>query len=162
MVVEAMTTKDIPQVLEIYAEGIQTGDATFTTEVPPAEAWDAAHLQCCRFVAREGAWIAGFVALSPIYSAPAYRGHVELSIYVRARNYRSGIGGALMAAVIAGSEESGIWTLESSIIAGNTASIALHRKYGFREIGRRSCVARDRNGKWRDTVLMERRSEIIV
>ncbi len=58
------------------------------------------------------------------------------------------------------SERNGLWTLQSVIMRNNAASLALHKKCGFREVGYREKMARDRLGEWRDTVLLERRSEL--
>jgi phosphinothricin acetyltransferase len=73
---------------------------------------------------------------------------------------RRGVGGALMRALIEDSERHGVWTLQSSIFPENHASVALHLKHGFREVGRRERIAQH-HGVWRDTVVLERRSRAV-
>lgn len=158
--IDEMKSTDWEQVKNIYLEGIKTGVATFQTEAPVWENWDKGHLNTCRLVARSGNCIAGWVALSPTSGRSCYSGVVEVSIYISEKYKGQGIGTVLLKKVIEQSEESGIWTLYCSIIRENTASIALHKKCGFREIGIREKIAKMDNGIWHDTVLMERRSKV--
>lgn len=159
--IDKMETSDWEQVKEIYLEGVRTGIATFQSEAPDWENWDKGHLNSCRLVARSGNDILGWVALSPTSSRVCYSGVVELSIYIGEKYNGQGIGTALLMNVIKQSEERGIWTLYCSIIRENIASIALHKKCGFREIGIREKIAKMSNGVWHDTVLMERRSKVV-
>jgi len=145
-------------VREIYRKGIELGIATFTYEVPEYDVWDKNHLQICRIVAVMGGKVAGFAALGPMYSAPAYGGAAEVSIYIDPDFKRKGIGKALLNELWKLSAECGIWMLFSSIIQDNTASIELHSCCGFRMIGFREKPAKDINGIWRNTVLMEKRN----
>lgn len=156
--IRGITKEDWPAVTDIWRQGIDAGTATFRTQPTGYDKWAAGHLPFCRLAAVRAGTVVGWTALSPVYSVPAYSGLAELSVYVDAAHRRAGVGGALMAAVVEQSEQNGIWTLESSIIADNTASIALHEHFGFSVIGRRERVARDKWGNWRDTVLMDRRS----
>lgn len=160
-VIEKMKSSDWKQVKDIYLEGIKTGIATFQTEAPTWENWDKGHLNCCRLVACSSNDILGWVALSPTSARDCYRGVVEVSIYVSEKYKGHGIGSALLRNLIAQSEANGIWTLYCSIIRENTASVALHKKCGFREIGIREKIAKMINGVWHDTILMERRSKIV-
>lgn len=149
---------DWPAVREIYQAGIDTGWATFETAAPTAwETWSASKRPDCRLVARaaDGS-ILGWAALSPTSTRPAYAGVCEVSIYIAAEARGRGVGSALMAALITASEQAGIWTLFSSIFPENEASYALHMRHGFRLIGRRERIAQ-RDGIWRDTLLLERR-----
>ncbi len=146
--------------LAIYAEGIATGQATFETNLPDWQQWDAGHLTVCRFVARDGENILGWAALSSVSRRQAYAGVAEVSVYIAAATRGRGVGKALMAKLIEDSEANGFWTLQSSIFPENLASIELHLKHGFRELGRRERVAK-LHGIWRDTVLLERRSQIV-
>ncbi|MGE7694963.1 N-acetyltransferase family protein [Lysinibacillus sp. NPDC094177] len=57
------------------------------------------------------------------------------------------------------SEKEGFWTLQSSVFAINTSSIQLHKKMGFRIVGTREKIAQ-LNGKWHDTVIMEKRNNL--
>jgi len=155
-----MQSRDWEFVRAIYLEGIATGQATFETEAPDWERWDAGHLTQCRLVARNGDGILGWAALSPVSKREVYAGVAEVSLYVTASARGRGLGGALMRALIEASERHHIWTLQSSIFPENHASIALHLNHGFREVGRRERIAR-RHGVWRDTVLLERRSRVV-
>ena len=156
--IEPLTADDWPVVRTIYAEGIATGQATFETDVPDWPAWDAARLACCRLAARRGAVLVGWATLGPVSSRPVYRGVAEVSVYVAAAARGQGIGRALLAALVEASEEAGLWTLQAGIFPENAASLALHRACGFRVVGRREHIARH-HGRWRDTLLLERRSE---
>jgi L-amino acid N-acyltransferase YncA len=159
-VIDSMRPQDWRFVQAIYLEGIATGQATFETEAPDWELWDAGHLPQCRLVARNGDGVLGWAALSPVSKRRVYAGVAEVSVYVAATARGRGVGGALMPALIEASEGAGLWTLQSGIFPENHASVALHLKHGFREVGRRERIAR-RHGVWRDTVLLERRSTVV-
>ena len=156
--IRAMVEKDWASVSEIYKQGIEGGTATFNTECPSYEEWDAGHLQTCRFVYEEDGKVVGWVAISPSSSRCAYKGCVEMSVYVD-QNYRGhGVGTALVKELITQSEKEGFWSIYSAIISINEASIRLHKKCGFREIGYRERIAKDRFGVWQNTTLMEYRA----
>ena len=150
---------DWARVAEIYAEGIATGDATFETVVPDWESWNAARRTEARIVATEGGTVLGFAALSPTSRRPAYAGVAEVMVYVAASARSRGIGSQLMAQLVRASEDAGIWMLQASIFPENLASIRAHERSGFRVVGRRERIGRFHDGRWRDTVMMERRSE---
>ena len=156
-----MTTDDWEQIRAIYLEGVREGNSTFETEAPSSwEAWDEAHLKSPRLVMRSGDdHVLGWAALSPVSKRRVYSGVAELTIYVTQSARGKGIGRALLEALIEASEHAGIWTLQASIFPENIASIELHLKCGFREVGRRESIARLR-GVWRDTILFERRSKV--
>ncbi len=158
--IRSMTEEDGKRVLEIYAQGIRTGNATFETQVPGWDEWDKKHLQHSRFVFRNGNDAVGWAALSPVSAREVYRGVAEVSVYVDPEFGGRGIATALMHAMIESSERNGIWTLFASIFPENTASIRLHEKCGFRRIGTREKIAM-LNGVWRDTAIFERRSSIV-
>ena len=149
------------QVKQIYWEGIETGIATFQTEIPSYEQWDNSHLKFGRFVACNEEKVLGWVALSSTSSRCVYSGVVEISLYIGKDFRGNGIGKALMREAIKQGEEKGIWSFYSAIIEENIASIELHKKCGFREIGTREKIAKLSNGKWSDTVLMEFRSKTV-
>jgi L-amino acid N-acyltransferase YncA len=147
------------QVRQIYLEGISTGNATFETEAPSWEKWDAGHLADCRLVAHDGAKILGWAALSPISSRQVYRGVTEVSVYVAEGARGKGLGKALLRALIESSGHCGIWTLQAGIFPENVGSITLHKSLGFREVGRRERIGKMGN-HWRDVILLERRSAV--
>ena len=158
--IEKMLLEHWPEVRAIYEEGLATGDATFETEAPEWERWDASHLRACRLVALAGGRVAGWAALSPVSARKVYAGVAEVSVYVAADFRGRGVGCALLEALVRESESAGIWTLQASIFPENVASVALHKACGFREVGRRVRVGRLR-GRWRDTILLERRSQAV-
>ena len=151
---------DWPAVEDIYWDGMRGGLATFETEVPSWESWDAGHLRDHRLVADLMGEVVGWAALSPASKRRCYSGVVENSVYVARQAQRLGIGRALLAGLIAGAETAGIWTIQTSIFPENRASLALHERCGFRVVGTRERVAK-RDGIWRDTVFLERRSEVV-
>jgi len=160
MIITQMKEGDWEQVRAIYLEGIATGHATFETQAPAWEQWNASHLPSCRLVERAGDAIRGWAALSPVSSRRVYAGVAEVSVYV-GQNFRGlGIGRALLEALVSASEQNGIWTLQAGIFPENSASLALHKRCGFREVGRRQRVGK-MNGVWRDTILLERRSRVV-
>jgi len=157
--IEAMRATDAPAVLAILAEGIAAGTATFETEVPTWDAWSAAHLEAGRLVARDPAGaVVGWTALGPVSARAVYRGVAEVSVYVAAHARGHGVGRALLRALIEASEAAGMWTLQTSVFPANRASLALLRSVGFREVGVRERIGQH-GDEWRDTVLLERRSQ---
>jgi phosphinothricin acetyltransferase len=152
-----MLPSDWPTVREIYLEGIVTRQATFETEAPKWEAWDASHSLFARLVARHGETVVGWAALSPVSSRKAYAGVAEVSVYITQSQRGLGLGRQLLEALIVASEMAGIWSLQAVMFPENAASVALHRRCGFREVGRRERIGK-LDGVWRDTILLERRS----
>lgn len=159
-VIDNMIEQDWEQVREIYHEGILTRQATFETDLPTRKDWNKGHLNYCRLVARAGETIKGWAALSAVSQRCVYAGVAETSVYV-GENYRGeGVGSALLEALIRASETNGIWTLQAGVFAENSASIQLHKKFGFREVGKRVRIGKLQN-RWRDTLLLERRSNAV-
>ena len=157
LAIAPMTPADWSDVRRIYAEGIATGNATFETDPPPWESWDAAHRKDCRFVARDGNAVVGWAALSRISDRCAYGGVAEVSVYVADAARGRGVGRALLAELVKASEEAGLWTLQAGIFPENAASLAIHHGCGFRTVGIREKLGKMR-GTWRDVALLERRS----
>ena len=159
MEIREVSKDDIEDILEIYLEGISSGISTFQTNAPTSEEWDQEHLADCRFVAINSKnLVVGWIALTPVSGRCVYRGVAEISVYIKEKYRAKGIGTLLLAEVISKSEDLGIWTLQSGIIEENQASISLHKKNGFRIIGYRELIGQDKDGIWRNVVLMERRS----
>jgi len=159
-IIEPVSPADWPQVRAIYEEGILSGNATFETSAPSWEQWDKAHLPFGRLVARSQGAVVGWAALSPVSPRKAYAGVAEASIYVANAAQGKGVGTALQEELNRQSETHGIWTLQGVVFAENIASIALLKKAGFREVGRRERIGQ-LNGRWHDTVLLERRSSVV-
>ena len=155
-----MAASDWEQVRSIYLEGLREGNSTFETEAPSWEAWDEAHHKTPRLVMRAGDRVLGWAALSPVSKRRVYSGVAEVTIYVTQSARGKGIGRALLEALIEESERAGIWTLQASIFPENAASVELHLKCGFREVGQRESIAK-LHGVWRDTILLERRSKLM-
>ena len=147
-------------VARIYAEGIATGHATFETEVPSWERWDASHFADHRLVALAGDEVVGWAALSPVSDRCVYGGVAEESVYVAEEARGGGVGRALLEALIERSEAAGIWTIQTGIFPENEASVRLHERVGFRIVGTRERLGRH-NGVWRDVLFLERRSPIV-
>jgi phosphinothricin acetyltransferase len=157
LLIEAMQPNDWPEVRSIYLEGIATGHATFETEAPSWEDWDASHCHFARLVARESDRIVGWAMLSRVSRRQVYAGVAEVSVYVAGNSRGKGVGRALLKRLICESEENGIWTLQASMFPENAATISLHRACGFHEVGRRERIGK-LDSTWRDTLLLERRS----
>jgi L-amino acid N-acyltransferase YncA len=155
-----MTELHWSAVREIYLQGIATGNATFEQSAPEWNEWDERHLKSCRLVALLDGKVAGWAALSPVSSRCVYGGVAEVSIYVAEEARGCGFGRQLLTALVDASEQNGLWTLQAGIFPENQASVKLHEQAGFRIVGRRErlgCM----NGRWRDIVLMERRSVVV-
>ncbi|MGA9993832.1 MAG: N-acetyltransferase family protein [Pyrinomonadaceae bacterium] len=159
-IIDEMKESDWPAVRAIYTEGIATGQATFETDAPAWERWDASHHAYARLVARAGERVKGWAALSLVSGRAVYKGVAEVSVYVGQEHRGAGVGRALLEALIKASEQNGIWTLQAGVFPENEASVALHKLCGFREVGRRERIGR-LNGAWRDTLLLERRSKVV-
>ena len=155
-----MTNQLWDAVREIYRQGIATGNATFEKSVPDWKQWDERHLPTCRLIARWDRKILGWAALSRVSSRRVYDGVAEVSIYVAEEARGHGIGRELLSALVEASEQNGIWTLQAGILAENAVSIRLHQRGGFRIVGTRERIG-CMDGRWRDTVLMERRSPVV-
>ena len=159
-VIRPLTVADWPAVKAVYEEGIATGDATFETAAPAWADWDQDHLAGHRLVAVLGGRVVGWAALAPVSTRPAYAGVAEASVYVAGAAAGRGVGRALLERLVAGAEAAGIWTVQAGIFPENTASLALHRRCGFRTVGVRERVGR-LDGRWREVVLLERRSPLV-
>jgi L-amino acid N-acyltransferase YncA len=158
--IRELEAEDWPVVAAIFEEGIATGLATFETATPDWPAWDDSHLPGkLRLVAEEGGEPIGFAALAPVSSREAYRGVVENTLYVSERARGRGVGTQLLTELVRRAEEAGIWTIQTSIFPENLPSLAVHMRAGFRVVGRRERIGQLR-GVWRDTLLLERRSNL--
>jgi L-amino acid N-acyltransferase YncA len=157
--IRELRPEDWPAVRAIYEEGIREGDATFETETPSWERWDAAHPEL-RLVAERNGSVVGWAALSPASARHCYRGVGEVSVYVTERARGVGLGRELLALLVERSERAGYWTLTASVFPENEASVRLHKACGFREVGTRERIG-EAGGVWRDVIWLERRSRIV-
>ena len=158
--IRSMTKNDWIQVAEIYRQGIETGNATFESQIPSWDKWDLAHVRSCRVVATIDNIVVGWAALIPVSARKVYAGVGEVSIYISNKYKGLKIGTKLLDRLIEESEKEGFWTLQAGIFPENAASIKLHQNHGFRIIGYREKIGQMK-GIWRDTVLLERRSKKI-
>jgi L-amino acid N-acyltransferase YncA len=146
-----------PEVERIYLEGIATGNATFETGSRGWEAWDLSHLPDLRVVALQEGRVVGWAALVPVSDGCVYGGVAEESVYVSEQARGRGVGRRLLEALILRSEQQGFWTIQTGIFPENEASLRLHEAVGFRVVGVREQIGK-LDGRWRDVVLLERRS----
>jgi L-amino acid N-acyltransferase YncA len=158
--IQPLTADHWPAVRAIYEHGIAGGDATFETTAPGWAAWDRRHLADHRLVATVGGRVGGWAALAPVSERRAYAGVAEASVYVAAAAAGRGVGRALLDRLVADAEAAGIWTVQAGVFPENTASLALHRRCGFRTVGVRERLGK-LGGRWRDVVLLERRSPLV-
>ena len=158
--IRSLKDNDAGAVLEIYRQGLDSGEASFETEPPDWQRWRSKYHAFCRLVYEQEGRIAGWAALAPVSARDCYRGVAEVSIYVATDCRGQGIGNELMAALVEASERHGIWSLYSSIFPENQATLKLHLRNGFREVGIRQRIAQ-RDGRWRDTLILERRSKTV-
>jgi len=160
--IEPLTAADWPDVRRIYAEGIATGDATLEREAPDWSHFDRSHPAECRLVARSGPdGVVGWTALGGYSGRKVYSGVAWESVYVAESARGGGVGRSLLEALIAASEAAGYWTLLAGVLAENVGSLALHERVGFRRIGVQRRLGQDARGRWRDVVLLERRSPVV-
>jgi len=151
---------DWPEVSRIYTEGIATGNATFETDVPSWDEWAGAHRPTPRLVGTVAGEVVAWAAVTPVSSRPVYSGVAEISLYVAEYVRGQGVGSALLTEFVSQADARGIWTLQTSVFPENEASLRLLERSGFRVVGRRERIGQI-DGQWRDTVLLERRSEVI-
>jgi phosphinothricin acetyltransferase len=160
MLVRPMMEADADAVLAIYQAGMDGGNASFDAAAPTWDAFDRGRLPAHRFVAATDEGVQGWIAVSPTSYRECYAGVVEVSVYVAPSAHGRGIGARLLDALITSTEQAGIWTIQAGIFPENVASLRLHERAGFRVVGVRERIGRH-NGRWRDVILLERRSPLI-
>jgi L-amino acid N-acyltransferase YncA len=158
MTIAALLPEHWSAVKTIYEQGIATGHATFQTQAPTWEEWHASHLTHSRFVAIEDNAVIGWAALTPVSSRCVYAGVAEVSVYIAPGHRGQKVGQTLLQALVDSSEQHNLWTLQAGIFPENEASVRIHEKCGFRQLGIREKIGQH-YGVWRDTVLLERRSK---
>ncbi len=155
--IRELTDSDASAILKIYRQGLDGGEASFETEAPDWATWKQKYHHFCRLGWEEHGELLGWATLAPVSARDCYRGVAEVSIYVASEQTGRGIGNRLMAGLVEASEQAGIWSLYSSIFPENRATLSLHARHGFREVGIRERIAQH-NGRWRNTLILERRS----
>jgi L-amino acid N-acyltransferase YncA len=157
--VRLATAADAAAVTEIYNQGIEERSATFETE--PRTVADLARRIAedpRRFpvlIAEDGASVLGWASLGPYRDRQCYAGVGEFSVYIHRNARGRGVGRVLLARLIEAARERGYWKLLSRIFPSNTASLALCRALGFREVGTYEKHGR-LEGRWLDVVIVER------
>jgi L-amino acid N-acyltransferase YncA len=150
---------DLPAALAIYEEGLATRNATFETKLPTARQLRARWVPEMAWVAELRGRVVGWTAVMPVSSRECYAGVGETSVYVAEAARGQGVGKTLLHTQVTEADRAGWWTLQTSIFPENRASLALHHAAGYRTLAVRTRIAQ-LDGVWRDTVLLERRSEI--
>lgn len=161
MKIRSIQPGDWPAVAGIYQQGIDTGNATFETQAPPPDEMATRYLPELQFVAEtDDGRVAGYALLSAVSGRCVYGGVAEVSVYVDPAFQGQGVGRKLLTELIQQSETAGLWTLQAGIFPENEASVGLHLALGFRQVGIRERIGKH-HGVWRNTLLLERRSQLI-
>jgi phosphinothricin acetyltransferase len=160
LTIRPLDVKDWKRVSEIYRQGIETKNATFEKTVPSWVEWNKRYLLSCSLVGELKKEVVGWAAISPVSLRDVYKGVAEVSVYVSSAHWNSGIGKELLFALIDETERRGIWMLQAVMFPENIQSIKLHKSCGFMKVGIRKKIG-FMDGRWRDTVLFERRSTVI-
>jgi phosphinothricin acetyltransferase len=155
--IRTLKESDAAVVLDIYQQGLDSGEASFETRAPQWQVWDKKYHPFGRLIREQDGQVQGWAALAPVSARECYRGVAEVSVYVASNHLGKGVGQDLMAALVEVSEDNGIWSLYSSVFPENKATLRVHLRHGFREVGMRERIAQQ-DGRWRDTMILERRS----
>lgn len=150
------TPEDAAVIARIYNEGIEDRVATFETQ--PRSAGDIRKWFTGRHpivVVEADGQIIAFAATSSYRPRACYAGIAEFAVYAARDARRRGAGRLAMQALIPAAEAAGFWKLVSRVFVENTASRALLRSVGFREVGVYEKHGQ-LDGVWRDVVIVER------
>lgn len=155
------TLSDLPRITEIYNHYVIHTPITFDLEPVSVEdrvGWFHEHSDGHRYrllVASDGGQIVGYAGTSRFRAKRAYDTTVETTIYCASDATGRGIGAALYAALFDAIAGEDINRIVGGVTLPNDASIALHRRFGFREIGIFTGVGRKFNRYW-DVTWFER------
>ena len=165
LTIRAARAADAPQITQIDAACLATGQATFRDVSHDWSSFYAAFGSTVALVATREARVVAWAGVSRPSAREVYAGVGETSVYVDPALHGQGIGQRMMEALIEAAESEGFWTLTAQIFPENKASIALHQRFGFVALGMRRRLGRmsygPMKGKWRDVMFLERRSSIV-
>ena len=159
--IRPLAPADWEAIRSIYLYGMETKMATFETTPPTEASWFANGVPGTLIGYEEDGILLGFAKVLPTSTRECYKGVGEVTIYLHSQGGGRGIGTQLLQHLVDLSEQQGFWTLKASIFPENKASLRIHEKCGFRVVGRHEKIAQ-LDGVWRDTLLVERRSQTIV
>lgn len=139
IIVRPATEADVPAITDIYNYEVLNGWATFDLEPKTLEdrlEWfrETRHPHCV-IVADEAGEIAGWGCLRPFRAKAAYRFTAENSVYIHQDQRGSGIGGLILARLVEDAKANGFHSIIAGISQDNPASLRLHRRFGFIEVG---------------------------
>jgi phosphinothricin acetyltransferase len=157
-VIRPASPPDAPAIAAIYNQGIAGRGATFETtprSTADIEGWFQQADRYPTLVVEHDGAVVGWANLSAYRPRACYAGIAEFSIYVDARARGLGVGRRLLDALVDAARARGYWKLVSRIFPFNTASLALCRRCGFREVGVYEKHGR-LDGRWLDVVIVER------
>ncbi|MSP66687.1 MAG: N-acetyltransferase family protein [Alphaproteobacteria bacterium] len=151
---------DLAAIQAIYAHHVRTGLGSFELEPPTlavmADRFRAATDSGYPYLVAAGGEVLGYAYVTALRTRPAYRATVENSLYVAPGALRRGVGRRLLGALIERCTAAGFRQMVAVIgDSGNTASIELHARAGFRHVGTLRAVG-FKFGRWVDTVTMQR------
>lgn len=159
--IRAATPRDLPELTEIYNYYVIHTPITFDLEPFTSEsrqAWFDAHATDPRhrlFAAEEGGRLVGYASTSHFRQKAAYDTTVEASVYCSPSAVGKGIGGALYQTLFEAIAGEDINRLVAGVTLPNDASIALHRRFGFKPVGTFSSNGR-KFGRYWDVAWFER------
>jgi phosphinothricin acetyltransferase len=140
-VVRPAHQSDLAQLVAIYNHYVKHSIATFDTEPTSVEnraAWFEIFSDVGPYrllVASEGERVIGCASSGPYRSHPAFAQTVEFGIYIDPEVRNKGIGSALYSALLKELRSEALHVAVAGIALPNDASVALHRKFGFTEVG---------------------------
>nr|WP_251076525.1 GNAT family N-acetyltransferase [Streptomyces benahoarensis] len=160
-VIRPAVPADLDAVAEIFTHYVRYTVITFEEIPPPVAAWhqrldDLAAQELPFLVAELSGEVVGYAYAAPWRPKPAYRHTVENSIYLAPGRAGQGLGGTLLEALLTACAQTHVRQMIAVIAdAGTDASVALHRRFGFNDVGRLASVGY-KHDRWIDTVLMQR------
>jgi len=139
VIIRPAAESDVPAISEIYNYEILHGTATFDIEPKTLEdrlQWfrETQHPHCV-IVADEGGEVAGWGCLRPFRAKAAYRFTAENSVYIHHDRRGNGIGGLILARLVEMGRANGFHSIIAGIAEKNEASVRLHRRFGFVDVG---------------------------